>query len=473
MSSSHSHPGSAHEPALRRALELALEYLAALDEAPVGATVSGAELRQRLDGALPETGLEAEAVILRLAAAVRGGLLGNAGGRFFGWVMGGCLPAALAADWLTSTWDQVPGTHAVSPSGSVVEEVCGRWLLSLLGLPASASFALVTGCQMAHFTCLAAARNELLGARGWDVEERGLFGAPPIRLVTGDQRHGTVERAVRMLGLGRGCMLDLPVNSRGQLEAAALEQALTRDRETPSIVSVQAGDVNSGAFDPFAELIEVAHRFGAWVHVDGAFGLWASTSQEHRHLTQGVELADSWATDGHKWLNVPYDSGYAFVRHPGPHYRSFSHRAAYLQLSDSDRDAVDWTPEHSRRARGFATYAALLALGRVGVEQLVSECCRHARDLVQGAGRLPGVEIVSPAQINQGLLRFLDGRPGATEADHDRRTEQVLARINASGEALFTGTVWRGKRCMRVSVSSWKSTPADVQRALAAIAASL
>jgi glutamate/tyrosine decarboxylase-like PLP-dependent enzyme len=186
-----------------------------------------------------------------------------------------------------------------------------------------------------------------------------------------------------------------------------------------------------------------------------------------------VELADSWATDGHKWLNVPYDSGYAFVRHPGPHYRSFSHSAAYLQLSDTDRNAVDWTPEHSRRARGFATYAALLALGRVGVEQLVNECCRHARDLVHGAGRLPGVEIVSPAQINQGLLRFLDERPGATDADHDRRTEQVLARINASGEALFTSTVWRGKRCMRVSVSSWKTTTADVQRALAAIAASL
>jgi glutamate/tyrosine decarboxylase-like PLP-dependent enzyme len=300
-----------------------------------------------------------------------------------------------------------------------------------------------------------------------------LFGAPPIRIVTGDQRHGTVERAVRMLGLGRRSILDVATNARGQLEAAALEPVLARERGAPTVVLLQAGDVNTGAFDPFVELIEVARQFGAWVHVDGAFGLWAATSQDHHHLTQGVEGADSWATDGHKWLNVPYDCGYAFVRHSGAHYRAFAHRAEYLELSDSDRDPVDWTPEHSRRARGFSTYAALLALGRQGVGELVSECCRHARELVEGAGRLPGVEVVSKPQINQGLLRFLDARPGATGADHDRRTQQVLAKINATGEALFTSTVWQGKRCMRVSVSSWQTTQADVRRALAAIEASL
>jgi glutamate/tyrosine decarboxylase-like PLP-dependent enzyme len=462
-----------HEPALRRALELALEYLAALDTAAVGATVSSAELRQRLERPLPEDGLAAEAVVSEVAAAAQGGLLGNAGGRFFGWVMGGCLPAALGADWLTSVWDQVPGAFAVAPSASAVEAVCGRWLLSLLGLPAESSFALVTGCQMAHFTCLAAARHALLAARNWDVEQHGLFGAPRLRLVTGDQRHGTVERAVRMLGMGRSSLVEVPSNARGQLDPVALEQALSRDRECASIVCLQAGDVNTGVFDPFPELIEVARRFDAWVHVDGAFGLWALTSPEHRALARGAELADSWATDGHKWLNVPYDCGYAFVRHAEPHYRAFSHHAAYLQHSETDRDAMDWTPEHSRRARGFATYAALLSLGRQGVGQLVSECCRHARDLLEGAGRLPGVQVASAALINQGLLRFLDPRPGASEADHDRRTAEVMARINASGEAMFTGTVWKGKRCMRVSVSSWQTTDRDVQRAVAAIAASL
>jgi glutamate/tyrosine decarboxylase-like PLP-dependent enzyme len=473
MSASQTGSDSAHEPALRRAFELALDYLDRLDVAPVGSTVSGAELRQRIDLPLPELGRAAEHVVADLAAAVQGGLLGNAGGRFFGWVMGGCLPAALAADWLTSTWDQVPGLHAVAPSASVMEELCGRWLLALLGLPAQASFALVTGCQMAHFTCLAAARNELLAARGWDVEEHGLRAAPALRLVTSDQRHGTLERTLRMLGLGRSCIKELASNARGQLEPELLEQALASEPETASIVVLQAGDVNTGVFDAFPELIAVARRCGAWVHVDGAFGLWAAASAEYRHFTRGVELADSWATDGHKWLNVPYDCGYAFVREPAAHFRAFSHRPVYLQSSDTHRDPMDWTPEHSRRARAFATYAALLALGRQGVEQLVNDCCRHARELVEGAGRLPGVAVMSRPLINQGLLRFLDARVGATEADHDRRTLEVMARINASGEAFFTGTVWRGKRCMRVSVSSWQTTDRDVQRAVAAIAASL
>ncbi|HVO12054.1 MAG TPA: pyridoxal-dependent decarboxylase [Vicinamibacteria bacterium] len=457
---------------LQRALALAVEYLEALPEAPVGATATLAELRRRLDQPLPEVGSEPTAVIERLAAAVAGGLAGSAGGRFFGWVIGGSVPAALAADWLTAAWDQNAGMFAVAPAAAVVEEVCGRWLLELLGLPAAASFALVTGCQMAHVTCLAAARNAVLARHGWDVEQRGLFGAPPIRVVSSDQRHGTIERALRLLGLGRQAVVDIPVDERG-LTGTALEPVLEETPGVPTIVLLQAGDLNTGAFDPFPDVIPVAHRHGAWVHVDGAFGLWAATSPAHRPLTNGVEQADSWATDGHKWLNVPYDCGYAIVADREAHRRAFSHRVAYLDHSDVARDQVDWNPEYSRRARGFATYAAIASLGRDGIGRIVADCCRHARDIVEGAARLPGVRVLCRPRINQGLLRFLDPRPGAAEADHDRRTDEVTARIVASGEALFACTTWRGLRCMRVSVSGWATTGEDVARTVQAIEAAL
>jgi glutamate/tyrosine decarboxylase-like PLP-dependent enzyme len=288
---------------------------------------------------------------------VTGGLAASAGGRFFGWVIGGAVPAALAADWLTSTWDQNAGMYAVAPAAAVVEEVCGRWLLELLRLPRSASFALVTGCQMAHVTCLAAARNAVLARHGWDVEQQGLFGAPAIRVVTGDQRHGTIERALRLLGLGRGSVVDIPVDEKG-LTGAALEPVLAAAPMTPTIVLLQAGDLNTGAFDPFQEVIPVAHRHRAWVHVDGA-------------------------------------------------------------------------------------------------------------------APLPGVQVLCLPRINQGLLRFLDPRPCATEADHDRRTEEVTARIVASGEALFACTTWRGRRCMRVSVSGWATTDDDVRRTVRSIDAAM
>jgi glutamate/tyrosine decarboxylase-like PLP-dependent enzyme len=341
-----------------------------------------------------------------------------------------------------------------------------------LSLPGTASFALVTGCQMAHVTCLAAARNAVLVRRGWDVEQRGLFGAPAIRVVSGDQRHGTIERALRMLGLGRDSIVDIPVDETG-LAGAALERVLAAGHGAPTIVLLQAGDLNTGAFDPFPDVIPVAHRHGAWVHVDGAFGLWAATSPEHRHLTAGAEHADSWATDGHKWLNVPYDCGYAIVADREAHWRSFAHRVAYLDHSDVARDQVDWNPEYSRRARGFATYAAIASLGRSGIGRIVADGCRHARAIVDGASALPGVEVLCRTRINQGLLRFLDTRPGATEADHDRRTDEVTARIVTSGEALFACTTWRGKRCMRVSVSGWATTDEDVARTVRAIAAAV
>jgi glutamate/tyrosine decarboxylase-like PLP-dependent enzyme len=462
-----------YAPLLQRTLQHALDYLDALPHSPVDATATLAELRQRLSKPLPVAEADPAAVIAQLVADVKGGLTGSAGGRFFAWVIGGALPAALAADWLTSTWDQNAGMFQVAPAAAVVEEVCGQWLLELLGLPAAASFGLVTGCQMAHVTCLAAARNAVLAKRGWDVEEAGLCGAPAIRVVTGDQRHGTIERALRMLGMGRRCIVDVPVDERGQLTAAALERELARAPDAPSIVLLQAGDLNTGSFDPYLELIPVARKYGAWVHVDGAFGLWVATSAQHRHLLAGVEAADSWATDGHKWLNVPYDCGYAIVADRDAHYRALTHSASYLSHSQVARDQVDWNPEYSRRGRGFATYAAIASLGREGIGKLVARCCAHAHAIVARAGRLPGVEIMYMPQINQGLLRFVDPRPGASELDHDQRTEQVSARIAASGEALFACTTWRGKRCMRVSVSGWQTTEHDVERAIAAIAACL
>jgi glutamate/tyrosine decarboxylase-like PLP-dependent enzyme len=461
------------QAALERATELALAFLASLDDAPVGATVSLSELRRRFSHPLPDGGVDPVTIIDELARDTAGGLLGNAGGRFYGWVIGAGLPAALAADWLTSAWDQNAGLYACGPAAAVVEEVCGAWLKDVLGLPASASFALVTGCQMAHVTCLAAARHAVLARAGWDVNRDGLAGAPPIRVITSSEVHGTTTRAVKLLGIGTANMLVLPSDAASRLEPRVLQEALARGPGRPTIVVLQAGDVNCGAFDPFPELIPVAQAAGAWVHVDGAMGLWCNASPGLRHLLAGAESADSWATDGHKWLNVPYDCGYAFVAHPEHHRAGMEHRASYLIHADDARDELDWTPEHSRRARGFATWAALRELGRGGLSDLVARCCRHAHDIVTRIGALPSARVVCVPLINQGLIRFHDPRPAATEEDHDRRTDQVMAAINASGEAFFTGTTWRGQRCMRVSVSSWRTSAGDVDRAVAAAARAL
>ena len=462
-------PSDARQHAtLERASELALAYLGSLDEAPVCATTPLEELRRRFGGLLPDDGTDPVTVVDELARAAAGGLLGNAGGRFYGWVIGAGLPSALAADWLTATWDQNAGLYACGPAAAVVEEVCGTWLKDVLGLPATASFALVTGCQMAHATCLAAARHAVLARVGWDVNREGLAGAPRIRLITSSEVHGTTTRAAKLLGIGTANIVVLPSDSAGQLAPVDLRAALSREPERPTIVVLQAGDVNCGVFDPFPELIELAHDADAWVHIDGAMGLWCNAAPELRHLLAGAERADSWATDGHKWLNVPYDSGYAFVAHPEHHRAAMEHRASYLVHADEVRDQLDWTPEHSRRARGFATWAALRELGRSGLADLILRCCRHAHSIVTRIGALPNAEAVCVPQINQGLVRFYDGRPGATEQDHDRRTDEVMAAINASGEAFFTGTTWRGMRCMRVSVSSWRTTAEDVDRAVAA-----
>jgi glutamate/tyrosine decarboxylase-like PLP-dependent enzyme len=456
-------------PVLQGALEHALTYLEALEAGPVSASATLEELRGRLCLALGEQGLDPRQVIDELAAGVQGGLLSSAGGRFFAWVMGGSVPAALAADWLTSTWDQNAALYACSPAEAVIEEACGAWLKDLLGLPESAGFALTTGCQMAHATCLAAARHALLAQRGWDVERKGLQGAPRLHVLCNSQSHGSVERSLRFLGLGSECARQLPVNAEGQLEPEILAAALRELVGEPVLVLLCAGDINLGAFDPFDDLIPLAHAHGAWVHVDGAFGLWVQASPRYRHLLKGVEGADSWATDGHKWLNVPYDCGYAFVADTQAHRAAMSLRASYLVHAEEARDPFDWNLEWSRRGRGVATYAAIRQLGRNGIADLVERCCRHAHALVAGIGALEGAEVMWEPRINQGLVRFPDPRPGATEADHDARTDRVIAGILATGRTMVGGTTWRGRRCMRISVCNWQTSEADVATTIAAV----
>ncbi len=456
---------------LAHTLDHAVAYLESLDTRSVAATADLATLRKHLDKPLTENGSPAEEVISELVRDADGGLLGSAGGRFFGWVIGGSVPAALAADWLTAAWDQNAALYATSPAAAVAEEVAGNWLKQILSLPHQTSFALVTGCQMAHVTCLAAARHALLARQGWDVEEHGLYGAPAIRIISTAERHGSIERALHLLGMGRRHVIDLPADAQARLQPEVLEQALKNlAPSTPTIVLLQAGDVNSGSCDPFEELIPLAKLHGAWVHVDGAFGLWAAASPRYQHLVKGVQAADSWATDGHKWLNVPQDCGYAFVADPVSHRASLTHRAPYITLNADARDEMDWNPEWSRRARGFATYAAIRQLGRQGIADLIERCCHHAHAIVMGIGKLPGAEVVWEPTLNQGLVRFLDPRPGATDKDHDHTTEEVIAAILKSGEAFFGGTTWRGRRAMRVSVCSWQTSEDDVKRVVSAVA---
>lgn len=446
----------------------AISHLETLDETSVAATTDLQTLRSHIAKPLTREGVAPDQVVKELVNDVAGGLLGSAGGRFFGWVIGGTLPAAVGADWLTSAWQQNAAMYACSPAASVVEETVGAWLKDVLGLPSEASFALVSGCQMAHVTCLAAARHALLSRYGWDVETEGLSGSPRIRILSSTEWHGSFERAVRLIGFGTSSITALPVDSEGRLLVEALQQELEKDPTAPTIVLLQAGDINIGAYDSFAELIPLAHRFGAWVHVDGAFGLWAAVSERLKHLVAEVEQADSWATDGHKWLNVPFDCGFAFVADAEAHRASLAIRAAYLTHATEARDQVEWNPEWSRRSRCFPAYAALRQLGRDGLADLIERCCDHAKAIVLGIGELAGAEVVWEPVINQGLVRFLDQTPGASEADHDRRTDEVIAAIQASGEAFFGGTTWRGRRAMRVSVCNWRTSDADITRVVSA-----
>ncbi len=317
---------------------------------------------------------------------------------------------------------------------------------------------------MAHTTALAAARQKLLAKRGWDVEHRGLAGAAALRILTTPARHETLIRAARLLGIGEAAIELLPCDDDGRMRLPELEDALRDVPDAPTIVCLQAGDLLTGAFDPFAEACAIAHARNAWVHIDGAFGLWVATSPRLRHLLAGAERADSWATDGHKWLNLPFDSGLAFVADARSHRAAMAQKASYRIEVDDVRDQVDWTPEWSRRARGFPLYAAIRSLGRMGIAELVERCCAHAHRLVTGIGALSGAEVVVTPQINQGLLRFL-----ADDGDHDRRTDAVIERIQTHGVAWFGGATWRNKRVMRVSVCNWRTNDSDVERAIESV----
>ena len=458
---------SPERPALERALGHALAHLATLDTAPVAPAAGHETLRRALGRPLPERGTSAAQIVDDLVADTAGGVTGSQSGRFFAWVIGGALPAAMAADWLTTAWDQNAGIYACSPAASVVEDIAGGWLKQLFELPADASFAFVTGTQMAHVTCLAAARHAVLARRGWDVGRRGLAGSPRVRILAGADRHGSVDRALRLLGFGSDAIESLPVDAAGHIARDTLAAALAVS-DDPAIVVLQAGELNLAAFDPFEQLAPLARAAGAWIHVDAAFGLWARVSPAHRDRARGIELCDSWTTDGHKYLNVPYDSGFAFVRDAAAHRAAMMLSASYLPPGGPARDPLDWNPEFSRRARGFAVYAALRELGRDGLAALVERTCRHADALTTRIAGLPGAELVATSGFNQGLVRFLAAAPGATDTDHDRRTDQVIAAINASGEAMFGGVTWRGRRAMRISVSNWRTTDTDVDRAVAA-----
>jgi len=450
----------AHD-ALRRALKHAIEHLESLDARPVAPSAPVDELRARLGRPLNEEGLPAGQVIDELAADVEGGLLNSGGGRFFGWAIGGALPASVAADWLCSAWDQNSAINATSPAMAVIEEVTGAWLKDVLGLPPQASFAFVTGCQGAHVTALAAARQKLLDDLGWNVAARGLSGAPRITIRTGELCHESVDRAARLLGLGTDAVVRHPCGDDGRLDLDHVAAGLDG---TPTMLVLQAGEFNTGAYDDFHKAHELAREHGLWVHVDGALGLWAAASDRYRHLMDGCALADSWATDGHKWLNVPFDCGYVFVAHPEAHRKAMSVRASYFTAEDDMRHQIDWGPEWSRRARALPTYAALRSLGRKGLARLIERSCELTERLVNGIGALDGAEIVVRPIINQGIVRFT-----ADDGDHSQRTDQVIERIRAGGVTWFGGCDWKGRRVMRVPVMSWRTTERDIDLAIAAV----
>ena len=376
-----------------------------------------------------------------------------AGPRFFGFVIGGSLPVTVAANWLATAWDQNTGYAAPTPGASRLEEIARRWLLELLDLPRECAVGYVTGATVANFTALAAARNAVLKRCGWAVEADGLFGAPPIQVVVGDECHPTLLKSLGMLGLGRSRLTRVPVDSQGRMRADKLPQLTA-----PSILCVQAGNVNSGAFDPFEPLCAAARDAGAWIHVDGAFGLWARASGALTNMTHGLELADSWATDAHKWLNVPYDSGIAFVRDGQALQSAMAITAEYLPGQGARRNPADFTPELSRRARGIEVYAALLSLGREGLAAMIERNCAQARRFAQGLQKA-GFEILNEVVLNQVVVRFGD----------PERTRQIIEAIQREGTCWAGITVWQGQTGMRISVSSWATTDDDVERSLEAI----
>ena len=447
---------------LDEAARLAHEYLESLPDRPVQPSAEIGELRERLGRPLTDDGEDARAVIEDLVRDVEPGLVASAGPRYFGFVIGGALPVAVAADWLTSAWDQNGGGFVVSPSLSVAEEVAARWVLELLGLPPGCSVGFVTGCQMAHFTCLAAARHGVLADAGWNVESQGLNGGPQVRVIAGEQVHVTVPVACRMLGLGGERVELVPSDDQGRMIAAELERKLA-EYEGPTIVCAQAGEINTGAFDPIAEITELCRARGAWCHVDGAFGLWAAASPARRALLEGFEGANSWATDGHKWLNVPYDCGIAIVADSAAHRSAMTSTSAYIPPHEEDIPwGFDWTPEFSRRARGIPLYAALRSLGRAGVADMIDRCCEHAERIAARLAAVDGVEVLNDVVLNQVIVRF---------GDDDELTSAVVERVQEEGTCYLSGSTFRGKAVMRVSVVGWSTTAEDIDRSADAILA--
>ena len=450
--------------ALRRAADLGLEFVEGLPERHVGPTADATALTARLGGPLPDGPTDPVRVVEELAEAVDPGLVASAGPRYFGFVVGGALPASAAADWLTTAWGQNGALHALSPAAAAAEEVAGRWMLELLGLPSNASFGLPTGAGLGNTVGIAAGRHAVLARAGWDVESLGLYGAPLTRVIIGEEAHATVLTSLQYLGLGRDRVIRIPTDDEGQMLAPDAVAAILRT-DDPLIVVTQAGNVNTGGFDPIGPIADaLATHPNAWLHVDGAFGLWAAASPRHRHLVAGVDRADSWSTDAHKWLNVGYDCGFVAVRDPAAHRAAMSATASYLMRSE-ERENWEFVLDSSRRARGFAVYAALRSLGRSGVQQLVERCCDLARALADRLRVGDGVEILNDVVLNQVLVRFHPRIGG----DVDAHTRAVIRRVQADGIAWMGGTTWHGMEAMRISVSNWSTTEGDIERTAASI----
>lgn len=442
---------------LSRAEGHALEWLASVNDRHVGPTASIDELVDAFGGPLNSEPRDPGAVVDELARLAEPGLMAMPSGKFFGWVIGGTLPAALGADWLVSAWDQNAAMRLATPATAAAEEVAGRWLLELLGLPAASAVGFVTGGTTANFVGLAAGRQFVLDQAGWDLEADGMTGAPRITVLVGEERHTSVDMALRYLGLGRG--QNVAADDQGRIVPAALAEALT-EIDGPVIVALQAGNLHSGAFDPMRECIELAHASGAWVHVDGAFGVWAAVSHEWKDATDGLELADSWATDAHKTLNVPYDCGVAIVSRPTVLRAVFGARPAYLiQDDDAPADPFERVPEFSRRARGVPVWAALRQLGRSGVVGLVEGLAANARALAAGIGDLPGAEILNDVVFTQVSVSF----------GSDERTRAVTRALIEDGVVWMSGSRWRGRDILRISVSNWSTDATDVAQAIAAV----
>jgi glutamate/tyrosine decarboxylase-like PLP-dependent enzyme len=442
--------------ALPVAVEHARRWLDSLDDRPVPPQAQVEELVERLGAELPDGPQDPAAVVEHLALACEPGLTAQPSGRFFGMVIGGTHPAALAADWLVSAWDQNAGLARMTPAMTATEQVAGDWLLDLLGLPEQSAVGFVTGGTMANFTGLAAGRDEVLRRAGWDVATRGLVGSPGVRVLVGQERHDTIDLALRYLGLGAPTAVE--ADGEGRLVVDDLVRRL-REHDGPTVVCLQAGNVHSGGFDPFPEAIAAAHDAGAWVHVDGAFGLWAAATPAYRHLLAGHEAADSWATDAHKTLNVPYDCGIAIVRDPAAVKAAMGMHGDYL-IHDEAGDPFEKVPELSRRARSVPVYAVLAALGRSGVADLVERMAGHAAAFARSIEDLPGAEVLNDVVFTQVCVSFGD----------DDRTRDVVARLLEDGEAWMTGSVWRGRAVLRISVSNWSTTESDVRRSLRALA---